>query len=176
MLFGLWRIARARKAVTAALQPMVRASEVRCGTISGRCWTDPYIIGFLSMLITLMTRSLASDRLSDDGLALLQLDVWAALSGVADTGIGERILSLSANEDEAFVEGCRCAAEFHQVWELHPSAQSGPYEEALFAGHSHESIVDTATVGEGLTFQENSGPDGVMEEMWVRLFDSHITN
>lgn len=104
-MFQLLRVRRARKAAVAAIHPHVEGSRARLQGISDVAWRDPYVIGFLVMLITLVAQR-AERRLGEQALGLVQLDAWEEITGAKTSDIGEEICLLSANGDAAFQNGC----------------------------------------------------------------------
>ena len=58
------RTRKARRAAVAAISPIVEDSRHRLGGISDVAWSDPYIIGFMVMLISIIAR-LESGKISE---------------------------------------------------------------------------------------------------------------
>ena len=55
-MFQLLRARRGRKAAVAAIAPQVDASRHRLTGIPDAIWLEPYVVGFITALITLIAR------------------------------------------------------------------------------------------------------------------------
>ncbi|NJL07878.1 MAG: hypothetical protein HC900_06150 [Methylacidiphilales bacterium] len=108
MMLSLWRAQRTRKRVAAVIAPLVKGSRFRLGGIAQSSWTDPYVIGFLAMLITRLAERQAGS-LDNHTLALVQAGAWADVTGQDEQTIGEDLLLLSSSNDTMFEQGCRNA-------------------------------------------------------------------
>lgn len=116
-MIGLITVYRARRAAVSVIAPLVESSRERLGQdFMLAAWLRPYIVGFLSMLITLIAREETGRRLSDDMLARTQLDAWRAITGLDDDRIGEDICLLSAAREERFMAGCADAVRFASAY------------------------------------------------------------
>ncbi|WP_290997622.1 hypothetical protein [Hyphomicrobium sp.] len=109
---SLWMISRARRAAISTIAPMVDLSRGRIGSIPPTRWQEPYMIGFLTMLISIVAKLETRGRLDGDDLGLAQAQAWQAITGLSDDRIGEDICLLSANADPDFWRGCSNAARF----------------------------------------------------------------
>lgn len=105
----------ARRAVVKLLSPYLARTRANIGTIPEIAWRDPYIVGFLTMLGSLVLIERSRGRISGEKLGLAQLAVWESITGLKDSRVGEDILMLSASGDEDFLEGCRNARRFLAV-------------------------------------------------------------
>jgi hypothetical protein len=112
-MFGLWKSRRARSAACAMIGPLLNQSRQR-GTIPETAFRDPYIIGFLSMLITLIAKRHVGP-LGAASLASVQVKAWRDITGTDGALVGEEICFLSAGGDKAFDLGCRNANSFFQA-------------------------------------------------------------
>jgi hypothetical protein len=110
-MYGLFKARRGRRAATAAIAPFVDGSRRRMGGIPDSAWRDPYFIGFLGRLITLVSNREVG-ALKPDYLAAVQAGTWRDVTGTPGDLIGEDICFLSACGDGRFVEGCRQAEAF----------------------------------------------------------------
>jgi hypothetical protein len=126
------KVRRARKAAVAAIAPHVERSRWRMDGIPETAWNDPYVIGFLAMLITLVAQKEVR-WLDGQALGLVQLDAWGAITQSASDTIGEEICLLSANGDGAFELGCSNAQRMFQELERAPAAggEDGPLAASL---------------------------------------------
>jgi hypothetical protein len=123
-LLGLWQVYRARKMSIRRLRPFVDRSRWRMGEDFDDLWSSAYRIGFLTTLITLAAQR-AAIGIDPDGLGLVQLGAWAELTRVSPDLIGEKIMSLSLNQDADFINGCRCAMLFDEALSNSPTARFG---------------------------------------------------
>jgi hypothetical protein len=133
-MLQLLRVRRARKAAVAAIHPHVERSRAQLHGISEGAWRDPYVIGFLAMLITLVAQR-SERRLGEQALGLVQLDAWEEITGTKTSNIGEDICLLSATGDTAFRAGCDNALLVFEAIEAeglgrdslrHPDVGQGP--------------------------------------------------
>lgn len=110
-VFGLWKTYRGRRAAAGLIIPFIDGTRFRLGNIPDTAWHDPYVIGFLGMLITFIaTRS--TGPLDTDDLAAVQAGAWTDITGMPGDLVGEEICFLSASNDNQFILGCRNAKSF----------------------------------------------------------------
>lgn len=102
------RTRRASRHVIATLEPLVRASRRRLNDIPASAWLDPYLLGFMAMLITVIARAEVRS-LSGTELAILQGRTWSALTDINADVFGPEVMVLSESRNEAFLCGCRDA-------------------------------------------------------------------
>lgn len=158
----------ARQAAIGLIGPRLAESRVRLGAIPVGTWRDPYIIGFLSMLITLIAteaRSLQPEQLAD-----VQTSAWSALTATEGVAIGEDILVLSAAGNADFVDGCRCA---HRYFAASGGRHMANAEEiARLLETHHDAMADQS----GLVVSEPGPPptDLALDALWKSLFEDHI--
>lgn len=107
---SLSRSRRARLAATGTILPLVEKSRLRLGGIPDAAWSDPYIIGFMMMLITIIAR-MEVGRIDSDVICHVQARAWLDITGQENL-IGEEVLLLSAANNQHFEMGCRNAADF----------------------------------------------------------------
>jgi hypothetical protein len=119
-MIRLWDTARAKRAAISTIAPLVEATRARLGAIPAAAWQEPYLLGFMSMLIALVALWHTRGRLGSDQLGLIQLEALARIAGVHDDRIGERICFLSALDDESFLAGCRNAWLFLRAYHGEP--------------------------------------------------------
>ena len=68
--------------------PLIDGTRLRLGNIPDTAWHDPYVIGFLGMLITFIaTRS--TGALDTDDLAAVQAGAWTDITGMPGDLVGE---------------------------------------------------------------------------------------
>lgn len=155
------------------IAPWIDHSRRRLGTIPETTWREPYMIGFLAMLITLAARNQSNDRVADEALGLVQLQAWADITGVHDSEIGQEICLLSSSRNAEFGEGCENALRFLRVF----SGTQGP---------ANPDIADVCGTAEFQSGNANEvwpehgrspdfGRDGVLAAaLWQRYFEEKI--
>jgi hypothetical protein len=110
-VFGLWKTYRGRRAAVAQIIPLVDGTRLRLGNIPDAAWQDPYVIGFLGMLITSIA-TFHTGALDTDDLAAVQAGAWADITGMPGDLVGEEMCFLSASSDSRFISGCHNAESF----------------------------------------------------------------
>lgn len=115
-MFQLWKARQGRRAAVAAIAPLIARSHGSVGPIPARAWHDAYLLGFLSMLASLLAWKKVG-RVSSQALGLVQAETLAALSGEVASVHGEEIFTLSMDQDPDFRDGCRQATVFHAALE-----------------------------------------------------------
>ena len=151
-MFGLWTAFRGRRAAAGQIMPLVAGTRLRLGNIPDTAWHDPYVIGFLGMLITFIaTRS--TGPLDTDDLAAVQAGAWTDITGMPGDLVGEEICFLSASNDNRFMFGCHNAESFARAL-----AAAGRQSERLDEGAAASLSAD----------QE------VRSALWSRYFDAQL--
>jgi hypothetical protein len=156
-MFGLWKSRRARSAARAMIGPLLNQSMQR-GAIPETAFRDPYIIGFLSMLITLIAKRQVG-QLGAASLAAVQAKAWTDITRTDGTLVGEEICFLSAGHDKAFDLGCRNASSFFQAVSQASDHRLG------------DDFADTEAFPApfiGVSEGESS--------LWARYFDAYVGN
>jgi hypothetical protein len=163
-MIRLWDTARAKRAAVSTIAPLVEATRARLGGIPAAAWQDPYLLGFMSMLIALVAVHHTRRHVDSDSLGLIQLEAFARITGVRDDRVGEQICFLSALDDEAFLAGCRNAWLFLRAYNGEP----GPAEPDAIEADLLDNLdltIDAAPFGRG----------GVMAAaVWRRCFEGHL--
>lgn len=150
---------RGRKAAVDAIGPFMAASRVRLNGIPDSAFTSPYMVGFLSALITVCAKR-ARPSIKSHDLALVQGDAWARLTGMSGDLFGEEICYLSATRHADFVLGCRNALTFGAA--LYGSAP----DEELLASWATVPLTD---------IEDHFEPSGVdATDLWQRYFEERI--
>jgi hypothetical protein len=148
-MFRVLKTQRARRSAVAAISPFVKRSRA-AREIPDSLWFEPYFVGFMGMLITLMASR--DQSLDTDDLAAVQSGSWAAITGMRADLIGDEICSLSADHDVRFELGCRNALSFFQV------LQSGEAMSDLFQGRPEDPEQQLRTAH------------------WSRHFDAYVND
>jgi hypothetical protein len=163
-MIRLWDTARAKRAAISTIGPLVEATRARLGGIPAAAWQQPYLLGFMSMLIALVAMHHARGRLRSDQLGLIQLEALARIAGVQDDRIGEQICFLSALDDESFLAGCRNAWLFLRAYHGEPA----PADTDELEGEIPDDIdlaTDVRPFGRG----------GLLAAaLWRRCFERHL--
>jgi hypothetical protein len=110
-VFGLWKTYRGRRAAVVQIIPLVDGTRLRLGNIPDAAWHDPYVIGFLGMVISSIA-TCHTGPLDTDDLAAVQAGAWADITGIPGDLVGEEMCFLSASNDSRFIFGCRNAESF----------------------------------------------------------------
>jgi hypothetical protein len=128
-MLGWLKSRRGRSAARALIQPYLNQSVQR-GAVAASTWHEPYVIGFLSMLITVVARREVGE-LSAASLAAVQAKAWTDITGADGTLVGEEICFLSAGEDKAFDLGCRNAVAFFEAVLAQTALEAKPNDDPL---------------------------------------------
>lgn len=154
-MFGLLRVRRARKAAVALITPFVEESQRRLSSkLTEQAWLDPYMVGFMGMLISLVAEY-TTGRLDSQSAGLVQLEAWQDMTGFPSHLIGEEICLLSSGSDRKFGQGCLNASRF--------------MEELTRPGHSHPDNLPPGFRVHGLNYDHSAAM-----ALWLDLFDGHI--
>lgn len=113
-LRDMWKRRRARRAAIAALAPLVTDSRRRLHVIPESAWLEPYMLGYLTTLITLLAEREVG-RLDTDALGLVQAEAWAKITGQSEHLIGEEVSFHSVMGNRQFREGCMNAELFFRA-------------------------------------------------------------
>jgi hypothetical protein len=151
-VFGLWKTYRGRRAAVAQIIPLLDGTRLRLGNIPDAAWHDPYVIGFLGMLIT----SIATyhiGALDTDDLAAVQAGAWADITGMPGDLVGEEMCFLSASNDSRFIFGCRNAESFIQALDA-----AVPQSQQLDEEHSASPPAERE----------------IRSALWSRYFDAQL--
>lgn len=158
-LSGLWKARQGRRAAVAAILPLVERSRTRCQGITAGTWLDPYMIGFMMMLITLTARHKVRE-MDSLFLGLVQQEAWAEITGMRPELVGERALNLSASGSRMFALGCQNAIAFDVAF-------SRSLESALFDDRRFAKDAGDDELSDGLDDQS-------VLALWADCFESHV--
>jgi hypothetical protein len=150
-VFGLWKTFRGRRAAVGQIVPLIDGTRLRLGAIPDTAWHDPYVIGFLGILITFIaTRSIGP--LDTDDLATVQAGAWTDITGMPGDLVGEDICFLSASNDNRFLFGCRNAESFVRALDA-AGRRSEQFDEAVTALPAEREVTSA---------------------LWSRYFDAQL--
>jgi hypothetical protein len=152
-VFGLWKTYVGRRTAVEEIRPLLEGTRLRLGGIPDTAWQDPYVVGFLGMLISSIATNRAG-RLDTDDLAAVQSSAWADITGMPGEMVGEEMCFLSASNDSRFIFGCRNAETFL---------------EALRAGQPRAGQLD---VDETVALPAERESRSIL---WSRYFDAQLT-
>lgn len=159
------RTRKARRAAVSAISPIVEDSRHRLGGISDIAWSDPYIIGFMVMLISIIAR-MQSGKMSEDSLCLVQCRAWEDITAMQSDLMAEQLLLLSTDRNRDFELGCQNAAAFSSVLFGTTTLQEG-------AGlPSPEQWTDKLESETTSAFAQREDVSSV----WTQFFDVHIAS
>ena len=160
---------RVRRAAVAVISPMVTQSRVRLGGIPDIVWRRPYMIGFVTTLVTVLAKYETGGRIGTQQLGIAQVDTWAEITGQYDDRIGEEICLLSAQADEEFMQGCRNASRFLEAyWGVHHTEDADIRETC-----ENASVEQPPVFGPGELRAFGRG-GAVAALLWSRYFDEQI--
>ena len=159
----LSRQRRARKAAVAAIAPIVEGSRQRLGGISDIAWSDPYVIGFLVMLISIIAR-MESGRISADSMCTVQWRAREDITAAESDIIAEQLLLLSTDRNRDFEQGCSNAAAFSTI---------------LFDSETLPEGVGLANLQKWVSKLDDDLAGGFAQRedvaaAWAQFFDAHI--
>jgi hypothetical protein len=167
-MFELLKVRRGRKAAVALISPLVERSRHRFGQIPESAWFDPYMVGFIGMLITLVANR-ATGGLSSQGLGIVQGEAWAQITGGRNDLIGEEMCLLSTARNRLFQRGCSSAELFLERLD----GSGGAYvSSAAVAAHVQAPQVAPAFTGYPGTGISNNPETAAA--LWEQHFDAHI--
>lgn len=168
-LLDAWSAMRTRRVVVNAIAPMVACSRRRLGAIPPARWREPYMIGFLTMLISLFAQRRARSAISSERLGLLQGNAWQDLTGLPDDRIGEDVCLLSAEYDREFVGGCIAAARFAEAY----YGRHDPLDpEILDVIGSEWAYAQCPPDADDLRVFGNNG--AIASALWARYFEDRV--
>jgi hypothetical protein len=161
-MLQLLKVRRGRKAALAAIAPWVEGSRHRLNGIPVAAFIDPYMVGFLSVLITLSAKQ-AIRSIGTHDLGLVQSGAWAELTGMSADLFGEEICYLSAMQHRDFVDGCINAFAFAEALHGRPAVEADLLQAWAV---SHRRLDEEGDAAEAA---------GDASELWERYFDNRIS-
>lgn len=158
----LSKVRRAHRAATAVISPMVEKSRHRLGGISDLTWSDPYMVGFMVMLITIAAR-IEAGKIEGEALCRVQARSWEDITTIRSGLIGEEVLLLSTSCNRDFETGCRNAFTFGSML---------VGNSILFAGAGtgwQDRPRDLQEADSTITERDD------VSAAWERFFDAHVS-
>jgi hypothetical protein len=160
---GLWQVRRGRNAAVSVIAPLVASSRYRLQGLPGGIWLDPYMVGFIMMLITLTARR-AGHVTDSEALADVQSQAWAEITQLAGSLISEETFHLSVTGHDAFAKGCKNAVAFDLA--LYQAQASS-------AGLSIPGYLDRAGHA-GPEVAQSIMEDETILALWRNYFEGHL--
>jgi hypothetical protein len=158
------QVRKGRNAAFAVISPFVEESRRRLGGIGDEIWLNPYMVGFMATLITLVAQR-ATGPIGSHALGLIQSEAWARITGLSGELIGEEISYLSSSESKDFADGCRDAAAFLDA------LVGGPIHEVT---DEWQLAVATASAGTRTNVSFDELNPGALA-LWSVYFDGVVT-
>lgn len=159
------RTRKARRSAVATISPIVEGSRHRLGGISDVVWSDPYIIGFLVMLISIVAR-LETKTISGSSLCNVQCRAWEDITESTSDLMAEQLLLLSTDRNRDFELGCSNAAAFSTTFFGTGTLLDGAGLAAL------ERWPDQPEVETIASFAQRED----VTAAWTQFFDAHIAS
>jgi hypothetical protein len=153
----------------AANAPRVERRGGRQSGITPNAGLDPYMIGFMVVLITLVAKRDAG-IVNSQTLGLVQSAAWAAITGMDREFLGEEVLLLSNSHHHGFELGCSNALVFGQAL----------YGDAVADGADEWELWGRATQGaplankRHLSATEAFDSESAIADLWAHCFDAHV--
>lgn len=160
-------VRKGRKAAVTTIGPLVERSRTALNGIPDIAWRDPYLVGFMLTLITIVAR-IASRDLQGRDLRLVQSQAWGAITGMDADLVGEDAITLSNSHPREFQHGCLSAM-------LVATRLCGAAEVALI-GYEPWQLMD-ATAEAGSLVNDNCDLGAVRHPAtgnWSDAFDAYI--
>lgn len=156
-VLDLSRVRKARKAACAAISPMVARSRARLGAIPDATWSNPYIVGFIVMLISIIAK-MEIGKIDGQALCHVQIGAWQQITGHRSDLIGEEVMLLSASRNQEFETGCHDALALASLL----------ISSSVLGDRPIEPDLDINAV---LPWPERDD----LSSLWERFFEAHIS-
>lgn len=150
-MFGLSVAEKATKFSVTTLGPMIELSEREFGPFNEFAYDNTYIVGFISTLIRLQSRSTYGDSTRGSTGGKILFATWPQITGRPADGLDTRIFQLIATRDPSFREGGDNAYRFFH---------------AVIGRPDFADPVIFDTVGKQLS----SGKETIISILWYRFF------
>lgn|GEM_PF-1892556 len=110
---------------------------------SDSVWLDPYLVGFLATLITLLAKRKAGP-LKEEALAGVQETAFSALTGLEGALFGVELVLAGRNPTRAFEEGCGDGGRFFALLTGEPLPAGDDDTPGWAAGFFHQPAPEPA--------------------------------
>ncbi|WP_029030767.1 hypothetical protein [Salinarimonas rosea] len=110
---------------------------------SDSVWLDPYLVGFLATLITLLAKRKVGP-LKEEALALVQESAFSALTGLDGTLLGVELVLAGRAPSRAFAQGCGDAGRFYTLLTGEPMPPGDAQTPDWAAGFFHQPAPEPA--------------------------------
>jgi len=168
-MFELWKVYKGRKAAVAAISPFVEQSRRRLDEIPVTAWLDPYLVGFITTLITLIAKR-RCDSLATSTLARVQSTAWGDITGIGADIIGEEVCLLSAAQNRTFEQGCENGVRFFQALFPEQNQLSADAPDGL--ADAFMNVVVAADLSD--TFDQDRDRGANTGDLWDQYFETHV--
>jgi hypothetical protein len=169
--FELSRVRKARKAAVTVLSPIVEKSRHRLGGISEVTWSDPYMIGFMVMLISIIAR-IESGKIAGNSLSLVQCRAWEDITRMRSDMMAEELLLLSTARNREFELGCHNAATLGSILFGSPILSEGA---GVLREDRPRDLEDRPRDPQELELTEPFAQRDDVSVVWGQFFDAHIS-
>ncbi|WP_342358823.1 hypothetical protein [Terrarubrum flagellatum] len=166
--FTFGKAARARKAAVGVIAPLVAQTRERLREIPAHAWLDPYLIGFMATLITIIARqrfAACDSRL----LASIQEAAWGEITGLPPELLGQEIIALSMAQNRNFISGCQDSFAIAKriFCEAATSSAAAGWSD-LSPGALTESAFGDGEIAAALDERAD------LARLWIEYFDARI--
>ena len=169
-MLTFWKVHHGRRAVVTAISPFIEHSRRICNDIPARAWLDPYMVGFIATLITLIAKR-RYRSLEGNALAWIQASAWADLTGLDPEMIGEEICLLSEAGNRLFELGCQNGVRFFQSLFPEQRRLSISNSDEFFDAFIHGVVardIETETLGQSEAHSRD------IDDLWSQYFEAYV--
>jgi hypothetical protein len=163
-MLQLLKVRRGRNAAIAAIGPLLEGSRYRLDGIPDSVFAEPYMLGFLSVLISAAAKH-AVPSADPQSLGLIQAETLSRLTGISADLFGENICYLSGTRHKDFVDGCMNALAFAAALDGR-GTQATVADPAAFPGQ----LLDDGS----LRVRAGDAVAGSAHELWQQYFEARI--
>ncbi|MGO4712001.1 hypothetical protein [Bradyrhizobium sp. 2TAF24] len=164
-------VRRGSKAAVALIGPLVDSSRSRLNGIPDIAWLDPYLVGFMVMLITIVAKREVA-RLQDEALCSVQSQAWSEITGLRTELIGEEALLLSSARHQQFELGRQRALALGL--HLYGGAAHAVLQNDAWPGGIVPFPAQMLDSGESVSTAEQIDRRDAMLALWSDTFDAYI--
>jgi hypothetical protein len=158
----LSRARKARSAAVAAISPILDQSRHRLGGVPDAAWSDPYVIGFMIMLISIIAR-MEAGRIANHSLCKVQRKAWEDITRANSDVMIEEMMLLDTTHDRKFELGCQNAATLGSML----LGNSVCDDSAMLPQGRSRDVMEAQTI-EPLAQRED------VSAAWIQFFDAYV--